>query len=132
MSIKTPIDLSIGYQNIEGLHSKNFACKLPYLQPKLIHDIEILSEAWGVTCNHSKDIPGYKTIQIESNKKSEIRKGRSSGGILIYCKNHLHKFIKQYDKTPQYIWLQIDKSIFHSLEEPIRLCIAYNPPSNSK
>ena len=86
MNTKTPIDLSIGYQNIEGIHSQNFACKLPYLQSKLIHDIEVLSEAWGA-CNHSKDIPGYKIVdQIDPSKKSNIKKGRSSGGLLILQK----------------------------------------------
>ena len=129
--IKTPIDFSVGYQNIEGIHSRTFDCKLPYLQSKLIHDVEVLSEAWGV-CNHSKDIPGYEIIQIDSNKKSDVKKGRSSGGILIYIKKHLFKYVKEIERTPQYIWLEIDKSIFHALEDPIRICIAYNPPSSSK
>ena len=79
--IKTPIDFSIGYQNIEGIHSPTFECKLPYLQSKLIHDVEVLSEAWGV-CNHSKEIPGMKLYTL-GQKKSNVQKGRSSGGILI-------------------------------------------------
>ena len=94
--ILSPIDFSIGYQNIEGIHSPTFSCKLPYLQTKLIHDIEVLLEAWG-TCDHNKDIPGYEKVQIDSNKKSNIKKGRSSGGILIYVKKHLYKHIKPYD-----------------------------------
>ena len=74
MSIKTPIDLSIGYLNIEGLHTSTFGCKLPHLQSKLIHDIEVLSEAWGV-CTHSKDVPGYKILaNIEPSKKTNIKK----------------------------------------------------------
>ena len=129
--IKTPIDLSVGYQNIEGLHSRTFDCKLSYIQPKLIHDIEVLSETWGI-CNHSKDFPGYKTVHIDSTKKSNVHKGRSSGGILIYIKNHLFRFIKSVEKTPQYVWLEIDKSIFYALEDSIRICVAYNPPSSSK
>ena len=128
---KNPIDLSIGYQNIEGLHSKTFGCKLPYLKTKLIHDIEILSEAWG-TCDHTKDIPGYKMMQIKPQKKSNIKKGRSSGGLIIYYKNQLHKFLKQGVITPQYVWLEIDKTIFHALEDSIKICIAYNPPEKSK
>jgi hypothetical protein len=55
---KTPLDLSIGYQNIDGIHSPNFDCKINYLQNKLSHDIEILSETWG-NCDHDKNIPGY-------------------------------------------------------------------------
>ena len=106
--------------------------KLPHIQSKLIHDIEVLSEAWGV-CTHSKDVPGYKIlVNIEPSKKTNIKKGRSSGGILIYCKNYLFKFIKVIEKTLHHAWLEIDKSIFHALEDSIRMCIAYNPPSSSK
>ena len=91
MSNKNPIDLSIGYQNIEGLHDKNFSCKLPYIGKKFIHDIEIISETWD-SCPHSKEIDGYKIIDIaEAQKKRHITKGRSSGGMIIYCKNHLEK-----------------------------------------
>ena len=67
--IKSPIDLSIGYQNVDGPHSKNFSCKLPYLEKKFIHDIEILAETWD-SCKHNKDIDGYKIIEtIKSQKK---------------------------------------------------------------
>ena len=96
---KSPIDFSVGYHNIEGLHSKNFSCKLPYLEKKLIHDIEILVETWD-SCKHSKDIPGYKVIEIKSQKKKRVVKGRSSGGLLIYIKNHLYDFIKKCTATP--------------------------------
>ena len=129
---QTPIDFSIGYQNIEGLHCPTFGCKLPYIQSKFIHDIEVISEVWG-SCDHSKDVPGYKKIdEIDSNKKKGIKKGRSSGGIVIYCKNHLYKYMKTLETKPQYIWLEVDKNIFHSLNEPIHICIAYNPPISSK
>jgi hypothetical protein len=59
---KTPIDLSFGYQNIEGTHSPQFGCKLPYIHSKFVNDVEILSETWG-TCTHEKNITGYKIIK---------------------------------------------------------------------
>ena len=40
------INLSIGYQNIEGLHNSLMGCKLQD-QIELINDIEILSETWS-------------------------------------------------------------------------------------
>ena len=73
------IDLSIGYQNIEGIHDKNFNCKLQLIEKKLIHDIENLSETWGI-CNHSKDLLGYKCIPVNSLKK-KYQKGKSIWGI---------------------------------------------------
>ena len=131
-SFKTPIDLSFGYQNIEGIHSPSFGCKLPYLHSKFIHDIEILSETWG-SCTHEKNLPGYKLIEdIAPHKMSAINKGRASGGLLIYCKDHLAKYIKKSKKTPYYTWLTIDKSIFFHLKKSVKVCVAYNPPENSK
>ena len=90
---KTPIDLSFGYHNIEGIHS-SFGCKLPYIHSKFIHDIEVLSETWGL-CSHDKNISGYKLLEkVDPHKKSNIKKGRASGGLLIYCKEKLAKYIK--------------------------------------
>ena len=51
--------------------------------------------------------------------------------MVIYYKNHFHQFIKLCQKTPHYIWIEINKNIFHSMHESIRICIAYNPPANS-
>lgn len=127
---KSPIDFSIGYQNIDGLHCGIFNCKLPYLEEKFIHDIEILSETWD-SCKHDKNIQGYRFLEIKSQKKQKVTKGRSSGGLLIYIKNHLFDYVKKVTVTPYFIWLEIEKSIFLSQEEPIQLCIAYNPPESS-
>ena len=129
---KTPIDLSFGYQNIEGIHSPQFGCKLPYIHSKFVNDIEILSETWG-SCTHEKNITGYKIIDIiHPHKKSSIRKGRASGGIIVYCKEHLEKFIKKTKVTPYYVWLIIDKTLFYDIKKPVKVCVVYNPPENSK
>ena len=130
-AFKTPIDLSFGYQNIEGVHS-SFGCKLPYIHSKFIHDIEVLSETWGI-CSHEKNISGYKLVEkVEPQKKSNIKKGRASGGLLIYCKEELAKYITRTKKTDYYVWLNIDKSIFFNLQKSVKVCVAYNPPESSK
>ena len=41
--------LSVGYQNIHGLHD-NFGCKASKLEICLKNDIEIWSEIWGCEC----------------------------------------------------------------------------------
>ena len=131
-SFKTHLDLSFGYQNIDGIHSSSFGCKLPYIHSKFIHDIEVLSETWG-TCTHEKNISGYKLLDhIPSHKISDVKKGRASGGLLIYCKDHLAKYVQKTKVTPYYIWLTIDKSIFFHLKKSVKVCIAYNPPETSK
>ena len=71
---KTPIDLSFGYQNIDGIHSPQFGCKLPFLHSKFTHDIEVLSETWGI-CTHEKNTSGYKLLEnIAPHKMSTIKK----------------------------------------------------------
>ena len=48
-------NLSMSYLNINGLHRKEFGCKLESFQNEILqHDIVILSETWG--CKHEKDI----------------------------------------------------------------------------
>ena len=127
-SFKTPFDLSIGYQNIAGIHEKTLGCKIDLL--KFIHDIEILSETWG-PCSHSNEIAGYKIVNVTKPQK-QTKKGRDSGGILIYCKDHIKNFISIKKSTPHFVWLELSASIFYGVTEPVKLCIIYNPPDTSK
>ena len=48
--------LSVGYQNIHGLHDK-IGCKVERLEIDLKHDIEIWTETWG--CNCTFEFEGY-------------------------------------------------------------------------
>ena len=129
---KTPIDLSLGYQNIDGIHSPQFGCKLPYLHSKFSNDLEVISETWG-SCAHEKNVTGYKILEIvPPHKKSNVKKGRASGGIIVYCKEHLEKFVRKVKITPFYVWILIDKNVFYKLDKSIKICVVYNPPENSK
>ena len=131
-SYKTPIDLSFGYQNIDGIHSPSFGCKLPYLHSKFTHDFEILSESWGHRI-HEKNVTGYKLIcDIPPHKKMGVKKGTASGGILIFSKEEQAKYVETAKKTPRYVWIIINKSVFHNLKKSVKICVAYNPPENSK
>ena len=128
--VKQNLNLSIGYHNIEGLHNKTFQCKLPYLKKKLIYDIEILSETWG-ECNHDKTHDNFDCHEIKSQKHVDIKKGRKSGGFLIYIKKHISKAVHIIKTIATYIWLQLDKNIFHNLTENLKLCVLYLPPASS-
>ena len=77
---KAPIDFSIGYHNLGGIHDYILGCKLTNI--KFINDLEIISEIWG-KCIHDKEISGYKKI-IDIEPQKETKKGRSSSGINIY------------------------------------------------
>ena len=46
--------------------------------------------------------------------------------MIIYYKNHLEKFIKTFKKTPNYVWIELKKELFHSLNKDLKLCVIYN------
>ena len=76
-------------------------------------------------------------VQITKNaiipkKKLGIKKGRVSGGITALCKQFLTPHKKLVRKGDSYIWLKINKDIFHDLPKDIFLCSIYSPPENSK
>jgi hypothetical protein len=50
----------------------------------------------------------------------------------MYCKDHLADFIKKVKITPYYIWVTIDQALFHNIKKSVKVCVAYNPPENSK
>ena len=108
---KNPINLSIGFQNVEGLHCDG-ECFLPDIPEKLKNDIQFLAETWG--CNHDKEIPGYQNMFVNGYKTPGIINGRSSGGLLLYVKEHLFKHVKILKKTAYAMWLQVDKNIYQN------------------
>ena len=125
------LNLSVGYQNIEGLHSNLFGCKLES-EINLTCDIEILSETWS-SCKDCPNIqpPGYVLVKsIDSEKKG--KKGRSSGGILVFCKTYLHGKVKKVKCSDKYIWFDIDNSLFDNVSQNIRVCAIYSQPVLSK
>ena len=125
------INLSIGYQNVEGLHSGLFGCKLDS-EITFSCDIEIIAETWSA-CENCKavKIPGYEFIDA-TNPEKKGKKGRSSGGIQVYCKTQFKKFIKVCKKADKYIWLEINKNLFYNLESNLKICAIYSQPSLSK
>ena len=65
-------------------------------------------------------------------KDASIRKGRSSGGIIIYYKKYLEKLINEIKQTKHYIWIDLSKELFYNLNNNLKICVIYNPPKNSK
>ena len=125
------LNCSIGYQNVEGLHSNLHGCKLQNCI-NLACDIEILAETW-TCCNQCKttNTPGYHLVKnIDPEKKGS--KGRSSGGLQIYCKDSLKKSIKVLKSTEKYAWFEIDKNLFHESTHNIKFCAIYSQPHLSK
>ena len=50
-------------------------------------------------CNANLNIHGYESVHIPENKRTNVRKGRISGGITVYYKTELKNdisVVKQY------------------------------------
>ena len=122
-------NFSITYQNIEGLHGA-LGCKVSNFSNKVKADICFISETWS--CDHDKDISGYVHKFTDGYKLPHCKKGRSSGGILLYYKKHLHENLRILKSTPYAIWLTLDKSLFSNIENDVTIYATYIPPLNSK
>lgn len=123
--------MKISYWNIEGLHDKTHGCKIPYLSKHFQSDIEVLSETWS-SCKDQKDIDGYSLFEINAQKDSNIKKGRKSGGILIYYKNYLKNSMKILKRHKNYVWIEVSKNALTNINANLKICAIYNPPENSR
>ena len=129
---KATTNLSIGYHNIEGKHSFLHGCKLNN-HLNFINDIEILAETWA-ECDNCKNniVINYSLLKaIEPQKTKGCKKGRKSGGILLYCKSYLKPFVKILKSSPTHIWFEINKSLFYNIPKNVRICSLYSPPESS-
>ena len=68
---------------------------------------------------------------IDPRKSIGCKKGRKSGGILLYCKSYLKPSIKVIKYYNTYIWFEIHKSLFFNIHKNIRICAVYFPPESS-
>ena len=116
--------IKIGTWNINGLgkgteklHDNDFKLILNKF------DIFSLIETWH-TQNTKVSLRGFDSIAVTRKKK--YKKGRHSGGILIYIKNAIRKGVSQITT-----WLKLKKSFF-GLQKDIFLCITYRRPSNKR
>ena len=125
-------NLSTSYLNINGLHRKEFGCKLESFQNEIFqHDIVILSETWG--CKHEKDIiKDYKNItEIKPTKMKGIKNGRDSGGILVYVHNSIHKLIIPMREHNNYCIFRVSKHLVPKIGIDVVIVATYIPPERS-
>ena len=124
-------NLSIGFQNISGKHCPTLGCKLSN-QIKFQNDIEILGETWSKCKKCSNVVEGYELIEfINPAKRANCKKGRDSGGLLVFAKNHISQSLKVLKKGDNRIWFEISDALFHDIPDKIKICAAYAPPENS-
>lgn len=90
-------------------------------------DIFGITESW-TSSESNIALPGFKAIH-EPGIKKKGKKGRRSGGIILYIKQHLTKNngITKIHNDKQFIWLKISKKIFGTTHD-IFLCCLYIKP----
>ncbi len=112
--------------NIQGLHSSTFGNKSAdqdLLSSVTDMDICIFHETW-CRINEALHCPiGYKEVIVPSLKKSQIKYGRDSGGILIWHKDNLKHLIKIVKIENASIWLEV-KSVIS--QHNLYLCALYS------
>jgi radical SAM superfamily enzyme with C-terminal helix-hairpin-helix motif len=68
------------------------------------YHIMCLLETWH-TATSKLNVKGFSSFNVIRGKKK--KKGRNSGGIIVYCKNAFRKGIKQLKSgTADTVWLQ--------------------------
>lgn len=87
-------------------------------------DIIILQETWCKTDEATLCPTGYCEVAVSSRKHKKVTRGRDSGGIIIWYKTEIAKYITAIKKEESHIWLKINK-ILTQTENNIFLCALY-------
>ncbi len=74
--------------------------------------------------------PNYQEIILPSQKLNTVRRGRDSGGQIIWYKSKFHNHINTVKQGKYYTWLKIHKELLYS-------CVPYtsrhqSPPTTAK
>ena len=116
--------VSIGFQNIEGLHNGN-GCKLLDIKEGLSNDIEILCEVWGCSCDLNFNDINYLHYFVKPQKHTRVKKGRKSGGFLTLYKNDQAKNVKVLENSNNFVWIEVDKSCITNMENNLIIVAIY-------
>lgn len=90
--------LTISSWNIQGLYSSVYGAKSSsqeFLSCIDGHDIVILLETWCRQDTDSHCPPEYTEILLPSLKQKSTKRGRDSGGVIVWYKSELSNQLKQ-------------------------------------
>jgi hypothetical protein len=124
----------ISYWNNQGLYSSTFGLKSTnpeFFKCTENSDIVILTETLCRENVAAMCPTNYSEIIVPSVKLRTARRGRDSGGILVWCKSELAEQHRSVVKTEKYhIWLKL-----HNIgltETTTYLCAAYISQAESE
>ena len=122
--------IKVGFWNVNGL-SEDKSSDQSFQEQVGLFDILFLSETWLNETSFDKIChpEGYLCDYIF--RKHKKKKGRPSGGVMVYYKKELKNFISVYDKSAENIlWLKIRKGMVSQSQE-VYIAGVYNSPKNS-
>ena len=105
--------LKYGFWNTEGYNSKVFGNKL--IHKDLLQKVEncnIVGLAETHIHNQTLEylsIPGFTRIHFSIREPNS--KGKGSGGIALFCKNHISNYVTPVKKSQDVIWVKIGKEL---------------------
>ncbi len=96
----------------------------------LEYDIIGLTETWTSTRSNINKLHGYDKFHHYRHKGK--KRGRPSGGILIYFKKALKPGISKIPQTHEdLLWIKLDKHFF-GLKRHLYYCVVYVKPNSDK
>ena len=110
------------------LYSSTFPCTRP--QPWLVarQDIFFVQESW-LRSESISHIDGYSFFRSDRICKPSSKRG--SGGVVIYYKSSIQKFLTKYpSNSSDSLWVKLNKEGF-GLRNDYFLCCTYIVPRNS-
>ena len=119
--------MNIAYWNIHSLNEGKMEDDL-FISSICKYDIVCLSET--MLSESPGNLPGFSSPFIVKPIRNK-RKGRASGGILIYTKPNYQKGISEIKQNNFSIWLKLDKNYFKS-NVNMFICFIYIKPYTSK
>ena len=128
--ILVQIMLNIGFWNVHGLGDMKIEDEF---FNTLSSKFDVIGFVETMKRQSSMNIPGYLPPIIVNSKKSKKR-GRNSGGIMIYFKHELSKKFSKISQTDDWIWFKIDQgySKVDSIKKHVFVCFCYIKPYQNK
>lgn len=119
--------LNIGLWNIHGFSSHK---QDDSLLVELSSKYDVIGFTETMLSDNPGSLPGYSCPFIVGSIKQK-KKGRKSGGILVYVKPNIRKAITEVKHSKFSIWLKLDK-LKLGLNRTVYLCFCYIPPYKKK
>ena len=124
------VPIQISAWNIHGFKSAIIGDKLSdesFLNEVKNDDIIALTETHNNDKNDSLSIPGYRRVKIKNRKKTN-NSNKDSGGLALFAKPEIFKFITPINNTNEdTIWIRIKKEILDQKQD-IYIGTVYLPP----